>query len=235
MVRYLDTIGPSVMNVICFVVPIVGFIVGLMKGFVDRSVRVIEGGIIIFLSLYLKNPISTLLYKFAPFFNMQYKVVNVLLYEFIAFVIIALIMVVIVYILNKFINFVSKVIGLIMSIGIPTPILGAFVSMAEYLFFLYVFIFIVFFFSNLTDSPVEASVANKIYYNMPVLRPIFAKPFDSCLDVAKSISSNESADKINYNSMKILLDNGFITYDNAKYIIETNKIKFANSKELLLK
>ena len=35
--------------------------------------------------------------------------------------------------------------------------------------------------------------------------------------------------------MKILLDNGFITYDNAKYIIETNKIKFANSKELLLK
>ena len=55
MVRYLDTIGPSVMNVICFVVPIVGFIVGLMKGFVDRSVRVIEGGIIIVLSLYLKT------------------------------------------------------------------------------------------------------------------------------------------------------------------------------------
>ena len=81
LVRYLDTIGPSVMNVICVVVPIIGFLIGLFKGFVNRSVRVLEGALIIVLSLILKNPISSLLYRFIPFVDFEYKVLNVLLYS----------------------------------------------------------------------------------------------------------------------------------------------------------
>ena len=48
--RYLDTIGPSVMNVICIVVPVIGFVVGLLIGFGNRGIRVIEGALIIFFS-----------------------------------------------------------------------------------------------------------------------------------------------------------------------------------------
>ncbi len=233
MVRYLDTIGPSVMNVICIVVPVVGFIVGLMKGFVDRSVRVLEGAIIIFLSLYLKNPISSILYKVFPFFNFEYKVFNIILYEFIAFTIIALILIIIVHILNKFVNIIERVVGLILHIGVPSSILGAIVSFVEYLFFLYVFIFIVFFFSSISNSPIDSSLANTFYYKMPVFRQVFGKQFDSCIDVGKKMSSNDDTDKITYDSMKIMLDNGFITYENGRYIISSKKLSFAKSEELI--
>ena len=145
LVRYLDTIGPSVMNVICVVVPVVGLIIGFMKGFTNRSVRILEGGVIIFFSIVLKNPISALLYKIFPFFNFDYKIVNVLLYEFIAFVLIAIVLIIILYILNNFINVVEKIAGAILSIGFPSGILGGLVSLAEFIFYLYVFIFIVFF------------------------------------------------------------------------------------------
>ena len=74
--RYLDTIGPSVMNVICIVVPVIGFVVGLLRGFGNRGIRVIEGALIIFFSLLLKDPMSSILYRFVPFFDIDYKIVN---------------------------------------------------------------------------------------------------------------------------------------------------------------
>lgn len=233
LVRYLDTIGPSVMNVICVVLPIVGFIIGFMKGFVNRSVRILEGAIIIFLALVLKNPISALLYKFVPFLGFKYKVLNVLLFELLGFALIAFILIIIVHILNKFINIVERIVGVIMQIGVPTSILGALVSFVEFVFYLYVFIFIVFFFSAITNSPIEASLANKFYYNMPVLRPLLGDSFDACIEVGEEVNSGESADKINANSMKILLYSHFISYDNAKYIIDNNKIEFSGSDKLL--
>ena len=235
LVRYLDTIGPSVMNVICVVVPIIGFLIGLFKGFVNRSVRVLEGALIIVLSLILKNPISSLLYRFIPFVDFEYKVLNVLLYEFVSFVLLALVLVVVVHIINRFISIIEKVVGFIISIGVPTGILGALVSLVEFTFYLYVFIFVVFFLSAVTSSPIDSSLANKYYYKMPVLRRVFGNTFDACIEVGNEINSNESPDKINYDSMKILLEHHFITKDNARYIIENNKIKIANSKELLSK
>ena len=57
--------------------------------------------------------------------------------------------------------------------------------------------------------------------------------FDACIEVGKEINSGESEDKINGESMKILLYSKFISYDNAKYIIESNKLSFSGSDNLL--
>ena len=142
LVWYLDTVGPSLMNVICIIVPIVGFIVGFMRGFYDKSVRIIEGGLIIVATLYLKNPMSSILYKYVPFLDFDYRVFNFILFEFISYVAVAILLVIIVHILNKFINVVERLVGIILHIGVPSNILGALVSLIEYTFFLYVFIFI---------------------------------------------------------------------------------------------
>ena len=233
LVRFLDTPGPSIMNVICVVLPIIGIVIGFMKGFVNRSVRVIEGAIIILFSIVLKNPLSSLFYKFVPFFNFKYRVLNILLFELFAYIMIAMVLVVIFHIINKFINIVERIVGILMRIGIPSSILGALVSLGEFLFYLYIFIFIVFLFSNFADKPIESSVANKVYYHMPVLRPMFGDYFDACLDVGKLINSGESSDKINHDAMKSLLYSKFITYDSAKYIIENDKISFKGDEDLI--
>ena len=235
LVRYLDTMGPSIMNVICIVVPIVGFIVGFLGGFGNRGVRVIEGALIIFLAFVLKNPTSSLLYKFVPFFDMKYKILNVLLYEFISYVLIAMVLIIIIHILNRFISIVERVMGIFVGIGVPSSIIGALVSFAEFTFYLYIFIFIVFFFSSISDSPIESSIANKVYYNMPVLRPVFGPSLDACIEVGNELNTDNSIDEINYNSMNILLKNKFISKNNAKYLIDNKKIEIKNSDKLLSK
>ncbi len=235
LVWYLDTVGPSLMNVICIIVPIVGFIVGFMRGFYDKSVRIIEGGLIIVATLYLKNPMSSILYKYVPFLDFDYRVFNFILFEFISYVAVAILLVIIVHILNKFINVVERLVGIILHIGVPSNILGALVSLIEYTFFLYVFIFIVFFFSSITNSPIESSVANKIYDNIPVMKQVFGKSFDACIEVGERMASFDSTDNINYDSVKILLDNHFVTKENVEYVINNKKLSFKGSKELLSK
>lgn len=231
--RYLDTIGPSVMNVICIVVPVIGFVVGLLRGFGNRGIRVIEGALIIFFSLLLKDPMSSILYRFVPFFDIDYKIVNILLYEFISYVIVAIILIVIFHLMNRFINVIDRIMGVIVGIGVPSGILGALVSFIEYTFYLYVFIFIVFFFSSITYSPIESSIANKIYYNMPVLRQVFGNSFDAYIEVGNKIGSNGSVEKVNHDSMEILLRYKFISKTNAKYLIDTKKITIKDSDKLL--
>ena len=129
----------------------------------------------------------------------------ILLYEFISYVIVAIILIVIFHLMNKFINVIDRIMGVIVGIGFPSGILGALVSFMEYTFYLYVFIFIVFFFSSITYSPIESSIANKIYYNMPVLRQVFGNSFDAYIEVGNKIGSNGSVEKVNHDSMEILL------------------------------
>lgn len=235
MLKYASTVGPSLMNVICVLVPVMGIVIGLMRGFTQRCVIVVWGAILIVLSFLLKNPVSAILYKFVPFFKLEYQAANILFFEFISFFIVLVLLVIVVFLVSKFVDVVEKGLGFILSLGVPSGILSAFIRLIEFTFYLYIFIFTVFFLSTLSNSPIDVSLADKIFYNTPGFRQVFRVPFDTSIKVANRMAKSGSENSINYDSLEIMMKSKFISYNNAKYLIESKKLVIENGNELLNK
>ena len=101
----------NILDALIIVLIIISIIGGLSRGFIKETVLLIGMILIIVLSWYLKNPVASFLYKHLPFFNFPgilkgVAVVNILLYEVLAFLII-------ISILYLILRIILKVTGLI--------------------------------------------------------------------------------------------------------------------------
>lgn len=227
--------GTAVMNAIIIAFLIAGLIVGFMRGFVETSVGFLEFLLVAFLAFILKNPISVFLYTKLPFFDFDIQVLNILLYELIAFILICIILAIILYIVNKFIRIIQKIFNFIIGIGIPTGVLGALITFLEFYLVLYLFIFIVFFFSAYTGRPIDNSLAETIFYKTPVLKDTAGPALQSAIDIADIAYKTNDKKEVDYKSLDILLKYKVISTDNAKLLIDNGKLKINGSKELVAK
>ena len=227
--------GIAVMNAIIIAFLIAGLIVGFMRGFVETSVGFLEFLLVVFVAFVLKNPISVFFYTKFPFFDFDVQVMNILLYEVIAFIVICIILGIILIIVNKFIRIIERIFNFIIGIGIPTGVLGAIISFLEFYFVLYFFIFIVFWFSSITGRPIDDSLANKIFYNTPVLKDTAGPVLQSFIDIADIAYKNEDKKVVDYKSLDVLLKYEVISCDNAKLLVDNNKLKINGSRELIAK
>lgn len=225
--------GPGIMNIIMVVWLILGFVIGIFTGFLERTIRVIEMFIIVLLSLFIKNPISALLYKYLPFIDFKIKVVNILMYEIIAFVIVAIIIIIIIKLLNKAINLVESVFAFILNIGFPKRILGGVITFCEGAFYLYIFIFIVFFISTAYNMPIEGSLANKYFDRAPVLSQTLGPIFKSSVDIASISNAIKDKDLVECKSLDTLLAYKIISKENAKYLVDKNKLDFKGVENVI--
>ena len=227
--------GPFILNSIIIVTLITGLIVGFFKGFVASSVSFIEGILLVFIAFIFKNPISVFLYSHFPFFNFKIQVLNIIMYEIIAFILIILILAIILYIANKFIRVIEKIFGFILGLGFPTGVLGAIVSFIEFYVGVYVFIFLIFFFSSLTGLAIDESLADKIYYETPILKDTFGPVFNSCIDIAEISNKNTDSKVVDSKSFEVLLKYKVITTESAQVLIDNGKLKINNSKSIISK
>ena len=225
--------GPGIMNLIMVVWLVVGFLIGLFTGFLERTIKVIEMFIIVFLSILLKNPISALLYKYLPFINFKIKVLNILMYEIIAFIVVTILLIIIIKLINKAINLVESIFAFILNIGFPKRILGGVITFFEGAFYLYIFVFIVFFISTIMNMPIEDSLANKYFDRAPVLSQTLGPIFKSSVDIASYTNTIKDKDTLECKSLDILLSYKIISKENAKYLVDKNKLNFKGVENVI--
>ena len=96
----------NVVDVLIIIFLIFGIFIGFKRGFTRQLVSLVAIFMILILSFLLKNPISVFLYNNLPFFNFggvfkDITVLNILLYETIAFFIIFFLLTIIFRILIK--------------------------------------------------------------------------------------------------------------------------------------
>ena len=116
----------NILDSVILVLFIVGIMGGIKKGFIKGTVALIGTIIVFVLAFYLKNPIAKLFYTYLPFFDFGGKVViNILLYELLAFLIMTSLLGVILGILLKISGFIEKIFNITIVLGLLSKLAGA--------------------------------------------------------------------------------------------------------------
>ena len=229
-------------DVIIVLVLLIGIYTGYKRGFLESAIRFIGICAAFVISFLFKNPISVYLYKHLPFFKIEgmfkgVSVINILIYEVIAFIILFTVCLIVLKIVAKLTGLVDKALSFIFLIGLPNKLLGAIVGFLGSYFLLY-FVGIAF----IIGSSMYGFEMKKSFVNTVVETPILEKTFgdsmkalDEIASMAKDYEDVEEKDEYNYKSLEILLKYKIVTADNVEYLKDNKKIDIPNVDELISK
>ena len=115
-------------DIIILMVILAGAIIGFKRGVIKQSVLTIGMILVVVLSFLLKNPLSTFLYSRLPFLTFgvlyDYTVLNILVYEFISFMILFLLFSIVFGLLVKVSSKIEQFFKDTVILAIPSKILG---------------------------------------------------------------------------------------------------------------
>lgn len=229
----------TTIDIIIVLILLMGAVVGFKRGVIKSAVTFIGAIVVIILAFYLKNPVSKLMYTYLPFFNFAgdfegLTVLNIVIYEALAFVIVYVILMSILQILISVAGVIEKVLNFTIVLGIPSKLLGALFGFFETYLFVFVALFL------LSQIPVtnayikDSFVADKIANSSPILSGIsenYYKAFEEII----SIKDQNIHDKNEYNrqSLDILLKYDIVDVDSARDLIESGKMPIDNAEGIL--
>lgn len=229
----------QIVDIIIILMIILGAVVGFKQGFIKKTTSFLGTFLVVVLSFMLKNPLSVVMYENLPFFKFGgiirgIDIINILIYEFLAFIIVAAALTFILRILLVLTGLVEKLLKMTIFLSIPSKILGIFIGALEY----YVYIFLALVFLNLPAFNIEivreSDLANKILDNTPILSNLVGPTVDTYTEVYETLHdvNNMSNVEINEKVLVIFLDKGVITVDSAQKLIDMNKI-YIEDKSIL--
>lgn len=229
----------QIVDIIIILMIILGAVVGFKQGFIKKTTSFLGTFLVVVLSFMLKNPLSVVMYENLPFFKFGgiirgIDIINILIYELLAFIIVAAALTFILRILLVLTGLVEKLLKMTIFLSIPSKILGIFIGALEY----YVYIFLALVFLNLPAFNIEivreSNLANKILDNTPILSNLVGPTVDTYTEVYETLHdvNNMSNVEINEKVLVIFLDKGVITVDSAQKLIDMNKI-YIEDKSIL--
>lgn len=223
----------SIVDIIILILLGFGALIGFKRGFTRQLVSLIGIFVIIILSYIFKNPISIFLYNNLPFFNFggifkDITVLNILVYEAIAFFILFFALTIIFKILLTITKVFEKLLNATIILGIPSKILGALFGIIQYLIYIFIILYILSLpLFNITIIN-ESKIANTIIDKTPFLNKICNDTKDIINEVINLKEEYETTPNVleyNKKTLNIMIDKGVITKENAKKLIEKEKIK----------
>lgn len=210
-----------------------GILLGFKRGFTRQLVSLIGIFAILILSFLLKNPISVFLYNNLPFFSFggifkDITVLNILLYEVIAFFIVFFVLSIIFKILLKLTKIFEKFLTATIILGIPSKMLGALLGLIQNLIYTFIILYIlslpVFNLNIIKDS----KVANTILEKTPILTNVCDSTlsvFNEIVELKSEYENTSDVTEFNQKTLNIMIDNGVVTEENVQKLIDKGKIK----------
>lgn len=224
----------NIVDVIVVLLILMGAIVGMKRGVIKQSVITIGMIFVVILSFVLKNPVSLLMYKYMPFISFKgilenLSVLNILLYEIIAFSIVFGILSAILIILIKVSSIIEKLLKITVVLAIPSKILGFILGAIEYYLIIFVLLFIL---SQPTFKIDELDFINEsklkpiILKNTPVISDLTKKTVDTFYDVNNLIKNrnNISDEEFNCSAINKMIENKFLDEESLEYLYSKGKL-----------
>ncbi len=221
----------QIVDIIIILMIILGAVVGFKQGFIRRTTSFVGTFVVVIASFMLKNPLSVIMYENLPFFDFSTtikgaQVINILIYELIAFAIVALALTFILRIIITVTGIIEKLLKMTIFLSFPSKILGIFVGALE----CYVYVFLVLVFLNLPAFNIkmikESNFADDILNKTPILSPLADKTVDTYTEVYNILHDNNnlSNTQLNEKLLDLLLEKEVITVESAQKLIDSNKI-----------
>lgn len=228
----------NVVDVTIILFLLMGTVIGFKRGVIKSAVSLFGTIIVFLLSFALKNPLSVLLYTYLPFFNVGIEVLNILIYEAIAFLIVFSLLSIILKVIIKVSGMIETILKFTIILGIPSKILGAIFGFME----IYVIIFAIllsFAQFNVHSSLItDSKVADKILSNTPFVSNVLDDSYKAIKEVVAlnlDYSKSQDNEKLNQEGLDILLKYHVLSVDNASKLVENNKLKMNGAEEIISK
>lgn len=227
-------------DLIIIILLILGFLEGWKKGLLTSIVKLVSSILIFALAILLKGPISSILIEHLPFFSFggifkDITMLNILLYEGIAFVIIIIVLTIVFKLVLSLTGVLNKFINATIILGLPNKIGGAIVNTLRMFIIAFIIIFICSLIPATSKYVKEAKVADAMLNNTPVLSNAtkdLNKTIDEVYTLVTTIDKNESNDKINSEVYEIMLKYGIVSSDTVNNLIESGKIDATGFEEI---
>ncbi len=232
----------SIVDIVILLLIGIGAVIGFKHGAVRRLTTFIGTLVIAIIAFKFKNNLSVLMYENLPFFRFGgiikgVEVLNILLYELLAFVIIFLALTLILRILIVISGLLEKILKMTIFLSIPSKILGIFVGAFEwyiYTFLILVVVSVPVF--NLKSYLDDSKLATFMLEDTPILSPLAKTTVDTYTEVYTTIkdSKNEESIEVNDKIVRILIKNEIVTRESIEKLVNRGKIFLSESylKEL---
>lgn len=220
----------NILDAVIIIILIVGVIGGLKRGLIKSVVLLVGIVAILVASYYLKNPVSAFFYKTLPFFSLHgtAPIFNIILYEFIAFILIFSILYLILRIILKVTGLLEKILKATVILGFFSSIGGAIIGFIESYIIIFIFLFL--FnqpFINITGVE-ESKLANFILDKAPLLSDSIEDTRSAIeeLDELRVQYGSNNTDEYNKAAVDVFLKYEIISKENLDILIEKGKINY---------
>lgn len=233
----------NIIDSVILVIFLIGILSGLKNGILKHAVTLLGSLLVIIFAFKYKYYIAKILYEYLPFFKFSgslkdIPVMNILLYETIAFLVLCTVFGIIYTIILKATGVIEKVFNATIVLGLISKLLGAVLGFIQGL--VIVFIILFFFkqpFINLTGVN-DSRLANTILTKTPVLTKLASKSLDTINEFNElniKYKNTSDKDKLNVELLKVFLDKKIVTIDSVKTLKDKNKIDFSGLDSLIEK
>ena len=231
-------------DLIIILVIILCGLIGLKRGFTKELVCFLGFFLVIILSFILKNPVSSFFYEHLPFFKFSglfkgITSINILLYEVLAFLVVASILLIILRVIIFATSVFEKLLKLTIILGLPSKILGCIIGLIEGVVWCFIILYIVslplFNIKQINNSKLKDEILTKT----PVLTNITkdtVKSFEEFEKLKDDYKNKKiSNNKFDLETMDVLLKYKIINIDSLEKLKKNKKINIKNINKVINK
>ena len=220
----------NITDAVIITILIVGVLGGMSRGLVKQVVFLVGLIVCLIFAFYLRTPIATFMYEYLPFFKFGglisgAPIINILVYELIAFLIIFSVLYLVLRILLKITGLIEKILDLTIILGFFSKIGGGIVGFIEAYIIVFIFLFVCsqpFIHVTGLDS---SKVGNYILDSTPIMSPAIKDTRDAINEVYNLTKKYKNdSNKLNEETIKLFIKYDIITEENVQKLREKGKL-----------
>ena len=220
----------NILDAVIITILIVGVLGGMSRGLIKQAVLLIGLVVCLVFAFSLRTPIATFMYEYLPFFKFGglfsgVSIINILLYELIAFLIIFSLLYLVLRILLKITGIIEKILDMTIILGFFSKIGGGIVGFIEAYILVFVFLFV---FSQpfIRVTGLDSSkVGNFILDKTPVMSSAIEdtrKVINEVYTLTTKYKNDKN--KLNQETIKLFIKYDIITEENVQKLREKGKL-----------
>lgn len=206
---------------------------GFRKGAIKEAVSLVGIVAVFVIAFLFKGVLGNLLCKFLPFFDFAgnlegVTVLNILLYQLVAFIIIYSLLFSVYIIVVKISSGIQKLVNMTIVLWIPSKIIGALIAFVTG--YIVIFAVLLVLLIPLKDSNLfkDSKVANYIVYDSPILSSSsesISNSINEIYDLSEELSRGKiDKNEANLQTMDILLKYKIVNPKTAKQLVALDKL-----------
>lgn len=222
----------NIVDVIILLLILLAGVVGFKRGVFKQLVMTVGLLIVFILAFYLKNPVADFLSTTLPFFDFPgifkgITVLNIIMYQLLAFIIVLVLLLIVLHIVIKITGILEKILKFTIILGLPSKLLGFVVGTIEG----YIVVFVALFFLNQPavniDILYESKLMPKILNSTPGLTNIVSRMNDTVKDIYSlkdEFGNGLDPNKFNIESLDVMLKHNIVSIDAIEKLIDKGKL-----------